>query len=269
MNTPQGEVILSCRDVSLFYRHARRFLRGQLFQVLDGVCFDLHAGQTLGIIGRNGAGKSSLLRLLAGIIEPDGGSIIRHANLGISLLTLQLGFEERLTGRENALMGCLLMGIRRKEAERLLPQIIEFSGLAASIDDRIGSYSSGMLARLGFSVAFFTQADVMLIDEVLGVGDHEFQAKSREALLSAAASDRTVVLVSHHEQELANICDSLLWLENGRVVMYDQPEPVLEKYLEYNSFILATAQDTGRTVEAVRADPMYSDPLETLNQATN
>ena len=123
-----------------------------------------------------------------------------------------------------------------------------------------------MLARLGFSVAFFTQADVILIDEVLGTGDREFQAKSMDALLSAAASERTVVLVSHQEQTLADICDSLLWLENGRVVMYDQPRTVLEKYHEYDHFILAVAQDTGRTVEAVRADPRYGNPLDTFDE---
>ena len=262
----RGEVVLSCSDVSLSYRHGRGFLRSESVPVLNRVSFDLLSGQTLGIIGRNGAGKSSLLRLMAGIIEPDSGTVSRRGHLGISLLTLQLGLEQRLTGRENALLGCLLMGIRRREAKDLLPKIIEFSGLGPSIDDQLASYSSGMRVRLSFSVAFFTQADIMLIDEVLGVGDHEFQIKSRDALLAAVASDRTAVLVSHQEDFLAEVCDSLLWLENGRVAMHGATENVLKKHHDYHGFMASIAKETGRTLDAVRADPANRDPLKVIER---
>lgn len=264
MSRPIPHTVLLFKDVSLSYRHSRRFLRSEDIEVLDKVSFELTSGQTLGIIGRNGAGKSSLLRLMAGIMEPDSGKISRPKGLRISLLTLQLGFQHSLTGRENALLGCLLMGLNRKQAEEVLPEVIEFSGLAESIDDRLTSYSSGMRARLGFSVAFFTKADVMLIDEVLGVGDYEFKLKSREALLSAAASDRTAVLVSHDEHFLAEVCDSLLWLENGRLVMHDLPEIVLKKYHDYDHYVSMFAHEMGWTVEEVRRDPNNRDPLDTI-----
>ena len=260
------KTILAFDQVSLSYSHSRRFLHSEDIEVLDRISFELHSGQALGIIGRNGAGKSSLLRLMAGVIEPDSGTIQRAPGLRISLLTLQLGFQHQLTGRENALLGCLLMGLSRKQAEKLLPEIIGFSGLSAAIEDPLTSYSSGMRARLGFSVAFFTRADVMLIDEVLGVGDYEFKMKSQAALLSATASDHTAVLVSHDEHFLAEVCDSLLWLENGRLVMHGLPELVLKKYHDYDHFVAMFAHEMGLTVEAVRRDPENRDPMKTIKR---
>jgi len=265
MDSQEKHPVLSFVDVDLSYYQSRSLLNRKKIQVLDKVSFDLYRGQSLGIIGRNGAGKSSLLRLMAGVLEPDSGTIIRHqADLHTSLLTLQLGFQSHLTGRENALLGCLLMGMSLRNAEQLLPEISAFSGLASVLDNPIASYSSGMRARLGFTVAYYTRADVMLIDEVLGVGDHEFKLKSRDALLSATASERTVVLVSHDEHFLAELCDELMWFEGGRLIMHGLPHNVLKKYHDYDHVISNLAFELGMTVEEARSDPNNRDPLTTI-----
>jgi lipopolysaccharide transport system ATP-binding protein len=269
MNSRKQQAVLSFVDVSLSYYQSRSLLNRRKIEVLDKVSFELYRGQTLGIIGRNGAGKSSLLRLMAGVLEPDSGTIVRHRDdLHTSLLTLQLGFQSHLTGRENALLGCLLMGLSSDQAERLLPDIAAFSGLAAALDNPLASYSSGMRARLGFTVAYYTKADVMLIDEVLGVGDYEFKLKSRDALLAAAASDRTAVLVSHDENFLAELCDELMWLEGGRLIMHGLPHNVLKKYHDYDHMISTLAfelkRGAGRAGRHVReCRPRGADLLPT------
>jgi lipopolysaccharide transport system ATP-binding protein len=258
----QSTLVLSLQDVHLFYPLSLRVLGADQHFVLNGISLDLCAGQTLGIVGRNGSGKSSLLKVLAGVLAPDEGQVVRHKpDLSVSLLTLQLGFQERLTGRENAILGCLLAGRSRREAEALLPEIIEFSGLAEVFDDSIVSYSSGMRARLGFSVAYFNQADVVLIDEVLGVGDHEFRIKSRDAVFNAVQSDRTVVMASHDEVALAELCDSLIWLENGRNVMHGPPHEVLETYHEYDHIVKEMSRSFGMSPQEYRALPENIDPL--------
>lgn len=254
--------VLSLEEVGLFYPHSRSLFGGERHTVLHELSLTLFAGQTLGIVGRNGAGKSSLLKVLAGVLPPDSGRVVRHrADLQVSLLTLQLGFNPQLTGRENAILGCLLAGRSREDAEALLPEIIEFSGLADVFEDSLVSYSSGMRARLGFSVAYYNQADVVLIDEVLGVGDHEFKVKSREAIFDAVQSDRTVVLVSHDESSLADLCDSLLWVENGRSVMHGPPHEVLETYHEYDHIVKEMSRSFGVTPLEYRARPENVDPL--------
>jgi len=265
MNQARTGPVLSLVDVCLGYEQSRTLLRRRNVQVLKNVGFDLYSGTTIGILGRNGAGKSSLLRVMAGILRPDSGRVVRHRpDLKISLQSMALGFQARLSGRENAIMGCLLMGLTRHEAEALLPKIVEFSGLSHCIDEALSTYSSGMRARLGFSVAYYTKSDVMLIDEALGVGDHEFRLKSREAMLSAIASDRTAVLVSHDETLLSEQCDELIWLENGRLVMRGKPGKVLAYYHDYDHMVRQLAKDLSTTVEVVRAHPNSEDPQALL-----
>jgi lipopolysaccharide transport system ATP-binding protein len=257
--------VLSLEGVRLYYKQSRSLLRSDKNFVLDDINLQLYGGQTLGIVGRNGAGKSSLLKILAGVLSPDGGRRIQHRpNLKVSLLTLQLGFQAHLTGRENAILGCLLTGLSRPQAEAILNDIIEFSGLAGVIDDSIQSYSSGMRARLGFSVAFFTQADIVLIDETLGVGDHEFKIKSRDAINSAIHSDRTVVLVSHDEHLLADMCDSLVWIENGRTIMQGPAHEVLETYHDYDHLVKELSRSLNVTTEEFRHHPDNADPVRRL-----
>jgi lipopolysaccharide transport system ATP-binding protein len=267
MSSRPRRTVLRFEDVYLSYPQSRSILSKQRVQVLENINFTLESGSTVGILGRNGAGKSSLLKLMAGVLQPDSGRIIRpQPNLRIALLTMQLGFQAHLSGRENAIQGCLLMGLSRQQTMAILPEIISFSGLTAHIDDTVASYSSGMRARLGFSVAYFTKADIMLIDEALGAGDHEFKLKSREAMLEAISSDRTAVLVSHDEAFLKEHCEKLLWFENGLLVKQGSPLEVLDMYHDYNYLILQLASDLGEEVEAVRAHANARNPVEHMER---
>ena len=197
--------------------------------VLSGVSFDLKKGETLGIIGRNGAGKSTLLRVLADILKPNSGAVIRHVQT-VSLLSLNLGLDPNLSGVDNAILSALLLGFQRKEAERVLPEIIEFSELGEAIYEPVRTYSSGMNARLGFSSGIFLQPDVLLIDEVLGVGDVEFQKKSFAALREKIISNQTVVLVSHNAGQVRALCDRVVWIEHGEAIAVGDTEEVLSQY---------------------------------------
>ncbi|MFT5484386.1 MAG: lipopolysaccharide transport system ATP-binding protein [Halieaceae bacterium] len=266
-STKQSDPVLSMKGVRLYYPRSRQIFSKDRHYALDGINLDLYRGQTLGIVGRNGAGKSSLLKILAGVLSPDEGQVIKCSpDLRISLLTLQLGFQPHLSGRENAILACLLMGMSRHEADEILPEVIAFSGLKEVIDNRVLSYSAGMRARLGFSVAYFTQSDVMLIDEILGVGDHEFKIKSREAILSAIQSNRTVVLVSHDEQSLKDLCDSLIWIEHGRTVMQGSTHEVLETYHDYDHMVSEMSKDFNITREEFRRQPSHASPVRQLQQ---
>ncbi|MBD8524895.1 ABC transporter ATP-binding protein [Pseudomarimonas arenosa] len=212
----------------------QRRLMGQRFWALDHIDLDLKHGNKLGVIGRNGAGKSTLLRVLAGAIEPDRGEIIRcHGS--IQLLAINLGFVHYLTGRDNAILSGLLQGFDRRTIESKLERIAEFSGLGRFFDQPINTYSSGMVSRLGFSLAMQLEPDVLLIDETLSVGDAEFREKSSKALREKFDSDQTVVLVSHNDSTLSRLCDRLLWVEHGRSIMLGPADEVLESYRRSNA----------------------------------
>lgn len=222
-------VAISVRDLCLSYRKRLSLRHIKPHVVLSGVSFDLKKGETLGIIGRNGAGKSTLLRVLADILKPNSGEVIRHVQT-VSLLSLNLGLDPNLSGVDNAILSALLLGFQRKEAERVLPEIIEFSELGEAIYEPVRTYSSGMNARLGFSSGIFLQPDVLLIDEVLGVGDVEFQKKSFAALREKIVSNQTVVLVSHNAGQVRTLCDRVVWIENGEAIAIGDTKEVLSQY---------------------------------------
>jgi lipopolysaccharide transport system ATP-binding protein len=201
----------------------------QRFWALEDVSLTLERGARLGVIGRNGAGKSTLLRTLAGIIEPDRGRVVR-APVTCQLLSLAVGFVQHLSGRDNAILSGLLLGMRRRDIEQRLPSILEFSELGDFFEQPISTYSTGMMARLGFSVAIQVEPEVLLIDEVLSVGDTEFQAKSGAALRERIHSGTTVVFVSHNEMAVRQVCDRALWIEHGRSVMQGGVDEVLRAY---------------------------------------
>ncbi len=226
---PDIHPILSLHQVGVFYRRHRGIF-GEPFWALKEVSFKLHAGETLGIIGRNGAGKSTLLRLLAGIIKPDRGEVQRSGGYRTSLLSLNLGFIPYLNGRENAMLGGMLLGLRRHEIAARLEQIKAFSELEDFFERPINTYSSGMLARLGFSVAFQADPDILLIDEVLGVGDAQFNQKSTLAMQEKIKAGKTVVFVSHNGQIIHEICDRVVWIENGVTQAEGSPHEVLSAY---------------------------------------
>jgi len=199
------------------------------FWALEDVSLHLPRGARLGVVGRNGAGKSTLLRVLAGIIVPDRGRVSRAA-VTCQLLSLQLGFMQHLSGRDNAVLSGLMLGLRRREIERRLPAVLEFSELGDFFEQPISTYSTGMTARLGFSVAMQVEAEVLLIDEVLSVGDTDFQEKSGAALRERIHSGTTVVFVSHSDEQIRQVCDSALWIEHGRSVAQGTVGDVLGAY---------------------------------------
>jgi len=199
------------------------------FWALEDVSLTLNRGERLGVIGRNGAGKSTLLRTLAGIIEPDRGRITR-APVTCQLLSLAVGFMLHLSGRDNAVLSGLLLGLRRREIEKRLPAIHEFSELGDFFEQPISTYSTGMLARLGFSVAMQVEPEVLLIDEVLSVGDADFAKKSGAALRARIHGGTTVVFVSHSDAQIREVCDRALWIEHGRSVMQGDVDDVLRAY---------------------------------------
>ena len=199
------------------------------FWALEDVSFALKRGQRLGVVGRNGAGKSTLLRTLAGIIEPDRGRLTR-ARVTCQLLSLSVGFMQHLSGRDNAILSGLMLGLRRRDILQRLPKILEFSELGAFFEQPISSYSTGMLMRLGFSVALQVEPDVLLIDEVLAVGDADFQEKSGAALRERIHGGTTVVFVSHGDEQVRQVCDRVVWIEHGRSVMEGAVDDVLKAY---------------------------------------
>lgn len=201
-------------------------------QVLDGINLDIPKGQAVGLIGQNGSGKSTLLKLLTRIIYPDSGSIKIGGKVS-SLLELGAGFHPDMTGRENIYINASIFGLTKKEIDARLDRIIEFSNLGKFIDNAVRTYSSGMYMRLAFSVAINVDADVLLIDEILAVGDGAFQAKCFEKLLEIKRAGTTIVIVSHSLDQIEKICDRTIWLREGQFYMDGTPEEVHPKYLEF------------------------------------
>ncbi|TVR64839.1 MAG: ABC transporter ATP-binding protein [Candidatus Competibacteraceae bacterium] len=223
------EPALSLHQAGVSYWRRAGWLRGEPYWALRDVSFTLYRGESLGVIGRNGAGKSTLLHLLAGILSPDRGRLINHG-VRPTLLSLQIGFLPYLTGRQNAVLSGILLGLSRREVERQLDEIQAFSELGEFFDQPINTYSSGMRARLGFAVAIRLEADVLLIDEVLAVGDAGFRKKSTEVLKDRIRSDKTVVIVSHNTGMLRQLCDRVVWIEDGVSCMEGPVGEVLEAY---------------------------------------
>ena len=226
-----SEILLSVEHVGLAYLLRKDTLKRTRHHALKDITFELRRGDSLGIIGRNGCGKSSLLRLLAGVMSPDMGRIVAKPNLRISLLTLQLGFVDYLSGRENVILSGMFLGMKKHEVLERLDLIIEFAELGEFIDQPLASYSSGMRARLGFSVAFQLDPDIILVDEVLGVGDAEFQAKSVEVMKERIKSaDSTVVFVSHSESMVKTLCNKAIWIEDGMIRRSGDAADVVDAY---------------------------------------
>lgn len=212
--------LIRLEHVGLRYRNPMSFFsksKHKGFWALRDLSFTLFEGENLGIVGRNGSGKSTLMRILAGVYSTDRGKMtVYKKNLHVQLLTLGIGFEASLTGRENAVLNGMLMGKSRGHMLTRLEVIKDFSELGEFFEKPVYTYSSGMNARLGFAVAMETDPDVLLIDEVLGVGDSNFARKSHEAITSKFSSDQTVVLISHQGSTIRDLCSRAVWIEDGR-----------------------------------------------------
>jgi lipopolysaccharide transport system ATP-binding protein len=227
-------IVIDVQNLGLTYRVRRSLFTSTKVLALSNLSFEVRKGETLGVLGRNGAGKSTLLRVLAGIFTPDQGAITVNAQ-SISLMTLQLGFDPALSGRENAIFGGMLLGFSRREVEQRIEEIRDFSGLLDAFNEPVKSYSSGMVSRLSFSVAINLSPDVMLLDEVLAVGDEEFRDKAYNAMLDKISSDQTTVLVSHSMPELERLCDRAILLDKGQLIHQGDPIEVIEKYRDGSS----------------------------------
>lgn len=205
----------------------------EIFQALKGVSFEMEEGKILGIIGQNGAGKSTLLKAIAGIFSPDKGTIDLHKNT-ISLLSIGVGFNKKLTGKENIYLSGMLLGFSEEEIEKKEKQIIEFADIGDFIYKPVKTYSSGMYSKLAFAITAILETDIMLIDEVLSVGDAKFKEKSYNKMKELISDEhRTVIIVSHSLGTIKELCDEVLWLEKGKVVMKGNSEEVIAKYEEF------------------------------------
>ncbi len=210
----------------------RRPIEHEEFWALDGVDLEVAAGETLGIIGPNGSGKTTILKLLARTIEPTSGDVVAHGKV-FGLLELGAGMHPDLTGRENIFLNGSFLGIERHEMRQLYDRIVAFAELERFIDTPVRHYSSGMFMRLGFSIAINVDPDILLIDEVLAVGDARFTAKCYEALAEIKARGRTLVFVSHDPIQVRRFCDRVLWIDRGEIQALGDPRDVIQQYLQY------------------------------------
>jgi ABC-2 type transport system ATP-binding protein len=208
-------------------------LRGKLeyndFTALNHVSFNVKKGETLGLIGHNGAGKSTMLKLISGILKPTKGSISVHGNV-VPMLELGSGFDMDLTGRENIFLNGAILGYSENFLKSKYDEVVAFSGLEQFIEMPIRNYSSGMLARLAFSVASMVEPEVLIVDEILSVGDADFQEKSKARMLELMGGGTTVLFVSHSLEQIREMCDRCIWLEHGQVKVIGSANEVCDAY---------------------------------------
>ena len=237
------EMAITVKDLHVYYRDMNRFSlkkgglkargSGKIFKAIKGVSFEVPKGQILGICGRNGSGKSTMLRAISGIFSADSGSINLHEN-SISLLSIGVGFQKQLTGYENIFLSGMLLGYSKEQIEEKVNDIIEFSELGDFVYRPVRSYSSGMYSKLAFSITAILETDIMLIDEVLSVGDIHFKEKSYNKMKELISNDeRTVVIVSHNSNTIKELCDKVIWLHDGVIKDQGDPVEIMEKYEEF------------------------------------
>ena len=240
------EIAIEVKDLHISYKCLKSFsikrsllqmkkTQATVFEAVRGVSFTVPKGEILGIVGKNGSGKSTMLRAIAGIFSADEGIIDLHGN-SVSLLSIGVGFQRELTGRENIILSGMLLGFSEEQVHAKMDEIIEFADLGDFIDMPVKSYSSGMHSNLAFSITAILEADIMLIDEVLSVGDTKFKKKSYNKMKQLISNkDRTVIIVSHVSETLQELCTNVLWLHDGEVKMIGAPEDVLPVYEEFMS----------------------------------
>lgn len=198
-------------------------------EALVDVSFEVRKGEAFGVIGRNGAGKSTLMRCIARTLNPDAGKVVVNGRLS-SLLQLGVGFNPELSGRQNIYLGCLANGLRRREVDEIADEIIEHTELESAIERPVKTYSSGMYARLGFSISMALKPDILLLDEILAVGDEGFREKSLQAMRELLGRSGTIVFVSHSLDKVVEFCDQALWLDSGRVQMLGDATRTVDAY---------------------------------------
>lgn len=240
---PKKNIAVTVKNLHISYRGLKKTSiraswtklknKVEIFEALKGVSFEIEEGKILGIIGQNGAGKSTMLRAIAGIFSPDKGNIDLHGH-SISLLSIGVGFNKKLTGKENIYLSGMLLGFSEKEIAEKEKAIIEFADIGDFINKPVKTYSSGMHSKLAFAITAILETDIMLIDEVLSVGDAKFKEKSYNKMKELISDDtRTVIIVSHSLGTIQELCDEVLWLEKGEVVMKGAADEIIPKYEEF------------------------------------
>lgn len=222
--------IISAKNVSLNFNIRKGYLAYRSYAPLKKITFDVYRGDCLGVVGRNGAGKSSLLRLIAGIVAPDSGTLTKRFSKCM-LLSIGVGFLPGLSGRENAILGSMLFGLKREEALVLVDEIREFSNLGDFFELPLQLYSTGMKARLGFAVASSIQCELYLVDEILSVGDREFKERANDKIQTMLKSGASFIIVSHSIPLIEVLCNKLLWVEDGVTKRFGDSSSVLEDFL--------------------------------------
>jgi len=208
-------------------RHAKNF--NTVFWALKDVSFEVKEGSTLGLIGRNGSGKSTLLKIISGVLTPSTGQVIRPVSTA-ALLELGAGFQPDMTGRENIYLNSSILGRSRKDTSLVIDEIIDFSGIRDFIDTPVKFYSSGMYARLGFAIAIHTDPELLLVDEILAVGDAPFQKKCLDKIKEMQNEGRTIILVTHDSNTVQTFCDSAVLLDHGKLISQGNPLEVVTTY---------------------------------------
>jgi len=238
------DIAVTVKSLHISYRGLKKFSvkksllklktsQKEIFEAVKGVSFEIEKGKILGIIGKNGSGKSTTLRALAGIFSPDKGEIDLHGN-SISLLSIGVGFQPKLTGRENIYLSGMLLGFSEKEIKEKEKEIVSFADIGDFVNKPVKTYSSGMHSKLAFAITAILETDIMLIDEVLSVGDATFKEKSYNKMKELISDEnRTVVIVSHSLDTINNLCNEVLWLHGGKVKKLGKPEDVIPEYKEF------------------------------------
>jgi len=247
----------SFQDLWLSVVRPKQLPRERLFSALDGVSFCIDAGETVGFIGANGAGKSSILKLIARILEPTSGRIEVKGRVS-ALLELGSGFHPDLTGRENIFLNGSIMGISRSEIAKKVDGIVAFAGLRRFIDVPVKYYSSGMYVRLGFSVAIHTDPEILLVDEVLAVGDQDFQYKCLRQIQELRRTGVTIILVSHSLDQIETQCDRAIWIQDGHIVADGRSVATVDQYRSF----------TNRRLYAQEAERLDAEPEESNRWGT-
>ncbi len=224
---------MNCDRIMSLKEFVTMALRGKLeyqeFTALEHISFRVKKGETLGLIGQNGAGKSTMLKVIAGILKPTKGEMIRRGNVA-PMLELGSGFDFDLTGKENIFLNGAILGYSEQFLREKYDEIVAFSELGKFIEVPIRNYSSGMLARLAFSVATVVNPEILIVDEILAVGDASFQEKSYRRMIELMSGGTTVLFVSHNLAQIREMCDRVLWLEHGRVKMLGEAKSVCDAY---------------------------------------
>ncbi len=233
---------------------------------LRNINFALERGEILGVIGRNGAGKSTLLKLMSRLTEPTEGRIVIRGRVG-SLLEVGTGFNEELTGRENVYVNGALLGMKKREIDERYDEIVDFSGIGDFIDTPVKRYSSGMSVRLGFAVAAHFEPEVLLVDEVLAVGDAEFQRKCLKKVGETAYQGRTVLFVSHNMESIGHLCTRAIWLHGGRLMIDAEPSTAIEKYLSHAADVPSRESDISSRGDRIGNGAMRFTDLSIRNNS--